>query len=158
MKKSILILSLGLMLSACGKNNENGPAVQEINGSDPLTTFSIDSFVGNYDLVNAESGDCAASMQIIKICEGVQARNNHLASQSFCNVNKGEVHTGDKRSSTTVTLEGNVIKSVSLIFDERSTPPGRVKQVVTNTLAIEADGLLRKISDSKQSHCLFQKR
>jgi len=158
MQKIIMIMGFGVMLAACGKNNENAQPVQEINGSDPLTTFNIDSFVGNFDLVNAENGDCAASMQIIKICEGGQARNNHLASQSFCNVNKGEVRSGDKRSSTTVTLDGKVIKSVALIFDERSVPPGRVKQVVTNTLTLEDDVHLRKVSDSKQSNCLYQKR
>lgn len=150
-------MSLGIVLCACGKKEIAQP-VQEIKGNDPLTEFNIDSFVGNFDLINTESGDCAASMQIIKVCEGVQARNNHLASQSFCNINKGEISTGDKRSSTTVTLEANVIKSVSLIFDERSTPPGRVKQVVTNSLTFEEGGNLRKISESKQSNCLYQKR
>ncbi len=152
-----MIMSLGIVLSACGKN-ESSQASQEIKGNDPLSEFSIESFTGNFDLISTESGECAASMQIIKVCEGVQARNNHLASHSFCHINKGELVSGDKRSATTVTFEARAIKSTSLIFDGRSSPPGRVKQVVTNTLSFEKDGNLRFASDSKQSICLYQKR
>ena len=158
MNKIILFMSLAIVLSACGKKDSSQALQQEVKVNDPLTVFNIDSFVGNYDLINTERGDCAASMQIIKLCEGVQARNNHLASQAFCNINKGELSTADNRSSTTVTLEANVIKSIQSIYDERSTPPGNVKQVITNTLTIEGDGNLRSLSDSKQNNCLYLKR
>lgn len=159
MKKTILILSLATLLSACGKK-ESTEAVTEIKGSDPLTVADIDSFVGVYDLVRMDSEDCAASLQIIKLCGGVQVRNNHSASLSFCNVNKGAIITGDNRSSKNVTLEANVVKLVSLVFDERSTPPGKVKQKTTDSLTLEAGGVLRKFSDSKalQSLCFYQKR
>ena len=150
-------MSFAFLLTACGKK-ESSPSSPEVKGNDPLTVFNIDSFVGNYDLINADSGDCAASMQIIKVCDGVQTRNNHLASQSFCNINKGEITTADNRTSTTVTMETNIIKSVQLIHDERSSPPGNVKQTVTNTLTIESDSNLRVVSDSKQNNCLYQKR
>ena len=158
MNKIILIMSFAILLSACGKKDNSQALQQEIKGNDPLTVFTIDNFIGDYDLINTESGECAASMQIIKLCDGVQARNDHLASQSFCNINKGEITTADNRTSTTVTMETNIIKSVQLIHDERSSPPGNVKQTVTNTLTIESDSNLRVLSDSKQNNCLYQKR
>ena len=159
MKKTILVMCLALVLSACGKKDGVAP-VTEIKGVDPITVMSAESFVGEYDLINMDSEDCGASLQIIKLCEGVQVRNNHSASESFCNINKGEIKTGDNRSSKNVTLEGNVIKLVALIFDERSTPPGKVKQTTVSILTLEADGTLRRLKDSTagQSSCLYQKR
>ncbi|MBC7714019.1 MAG: hypothetical protein H7177_11815 [Rhizobacter sp.] len=149
-------MSLAAILSACGKK-ESAATATEIKGSDPLTVTSVDSFVGDYDLVRMDTDDCGASLQIVKLCDGVQVRNNHSASESFCNINKGEIVTGDNRSSKNVTLDGNVIKSVSLIFDERSVPPGKVKQTVISLLTLGADGSLRKFTDGKSS-CFYQKR
>ncbi|MBC7428174.1 MAG: hypothetical protein H7336_06155 [Bacteriovorax sp.] len=159
MKKIILFMTLVTILSACGKK-ESTVAPAELKGSDPLTVTGVESFVGDYDLIRMDTEDCGAGLQIIKLCEGVQVRNNHSAAESFCNINKGEIKTGDNRSSKNVTFEGNVIKSVALIFDERSTPPGKVKQTLISILTLEADGTLRKLSDSKagQSSCVYQKR
>lgn len=164
MKTIILIMSLVTILSACGKK-EGVAVLTEIKGSDPLneeiggsteSTIKVDNFIGVYDLVGIDEGDCGASLQIINLCGGVQVRNNHFATESFCNINKGEVITGDNRSSKNVTMEANVIKSVSLLFDERSTPPGRVKQTLISILTLEADGTLRKLKQT--SSCLYQKR
>ena len=163
MKKVILIMSLLILASSCGKK-ENTAAVSEATGISPIdvtiVSLSLDSLEGVYDLISTDAEDCGASIQIIKRCEGVQVRNNNLRNESYCNVNKGEIKTGDNRSSTTVSLESNLLKSVVLIFDERSTPPGKVKQVLTSSLSMDENGNLLKIAESQagKSKCLYQKR
>lgn len=152
-------MSLITLLTSCGKK-ESAVAVQEIQGSDPITSTDVNTFVGVYDLIRMDTENCGASIQIIKLCEGLQLRSNNLGPEQFCNINKGEIRTGDNRSSTIVTLEANVLKSVVSIFDERSTPPGSVKLMFTNTLTLDGAGNLLKVSDlkSRKSRCLYQKR
>jgi hypothetical protein len=159
MKKIILILSLVLLLSACGKK-DNAENLSEVKGDNPISIGDVDSFIGAYDLIRMDTEDCGASLQIIKVCDGLQVRSNNLGNQSFCNINKGEIRTADNRSSTTNTYEDNILKSEIFIFDERSTPPGGVKEIFTNTLSIDANGNLLKLADLKtgKSSCLYQKR
>lgn len=159
MKNTIMVLSLVTLISSCGKDNSTG-SVTEVEGRDPISTRDIDSFVGVYDLFRNDTDDCGGSLQIVKVCDGVQARSSSLVNQSFCNVNKGEIKTGDNRSSTTVTFEENTLTSISKIFDERSTPPGEVKQIISHSLSFDNEGNLLKRSESKngQSSCLYQKR
>ncbi|MBY0412543.1 MAG: hypothetical protein K2Q18_00185 [Bdellovibrionales bacterium] len=157
MKNTILILSLVAMLSGCGKSENS---VTEVRGGESLSTFDLDSLVGSYDILRTDSDDCSASLRIVKVCDGIQVRGSNSINQSFCNINKGEIKTGDNRGATTVTLETNVLKSVSLLFDERSTPPGNVKQVSTNILTLDSEGNLLKLAELKtgKSSCLYQKR
>lgn len=163
MIKPILIICSSLILSACGSKG-GSPAVvsvtRPVESSEAVTVLSIDSFIGNYDLIEMGEGDCGASLQIIKLCEGVQVRNNHSASESFCNINKGEIKTGDNRSSKNVTFESNAIKSVALLFDERSIPAGQVKKTTIKILTLENGGILRKLSksDTEDNSCIYQKR
>lgn len=158
MKKIIMILSLVTIISSCGKD-EGAKSPAEVDGRDPILTGDIDSFVGSYDLVQADSEDCGVSVQIIRACDGIQIRSTQSGNKSFCNVNKGEIITGDKRSSSNVTFEENVVKSVANIFDERSIPAGQIKEVITHTLSINAEGELLKQLESKAgiSSCLYQK-
>lgn len=167
MKRIILILSLITLLSACGKK-ANTPAAAAASGTtevvvkavEPVKVVEPETFEGVYDLVEIETGDCDASIQLIKRCEGLQLQGNNFKHEEFCNINKGELKTGDNRSSTNVTLEGNVLKSVVLIFDERLTAPDNVKNTYTNTLTLEFSGKLQKLSDlkSRKSNCHYQKR
>ena len=166
MKTIILILSLITLLSACGKkDNTPAPAAapgttEVVKAIEPVKVVEAETFEGVYDLVEMETGDCDASIQLIKRCEGLQLQGNNFKHEEFCNINKGVLKTGDNRSSTNVTLEGNVLKSVVLIFDERLTPPENVKNTFTNTLTLEANGKLQKLSDlkSRKSSCHYQKR
>ena len=159
MKNIIMILGLTAILSACGSKGDSG-SVSEVEGRDPITVADIESFVGIYDLVQADTDDCAASLQITRVCDGIQIRSNTSVKQSFCNVNKGEIKTGDNRSSTTVTLEENVLKSIATIFDERSVPAGSIKDVYTNVLTLVSNDQLLKEADVKtgKSRCLYEKR
>lgn len=159
MNKLILIMSFAALLSACGKK-DGGRAVTEVNGNDPISARDIDSFVGVYDLLTSNNEVCGASIQIVKVCDGVQVRSNTLENKSYCNINKGEIRTGDNRSSTNVTFENNILKSVSLIFNERSTPPGDVKEIITNKLSTDENGNLVKELESPKglSSCVYEKR
>jgi hypothetical protein len=160
MNKIILSLSLITLLSACGKK-ESAPVPEVVTGKDPLTTIiDIDSLVGTYDLIREDAGECGTSIQLNKRCEGIQLIDRETGNESFCNINLGEITTGDNRSSTNVTLEENVLKSVVLIFDERSTPPRNVKEIFTNSITLDEDGNIFKVSDlrNKKSSCLYQKR
>ena len=160
MKKMIMILSFVTLVSSCGKSNDSVVSGQ-VTGNGTLTTNgTIDSFEGVYDLIRMDTEDCEGSIELIKKCEGLQLRHNRLETENFCNINKGELKTGDNRSSTKVTLLDNVLKSVVLIFDERSIPAGKVKSTFTNTLTLDSEGNLLKVSDLKnrKSRCLYQKR
>lgn len=160
MNKIILSLGLLTLLLACGKK-DNAPDAEVVTGKDPLTTIiDIDSLVGAYDLIRTDAGECGTSIQLNKRCEGIQLIDRETGNESFCNVNLGEITSGDNRSSATVTLEANVLKSIVLIFDERSTPPGSVKEIFTNSITLDEDGNIFKVSDlrNKKSSCLYQKR
>jgi hypothetical protein len=169
MKKIILLLSL-IALASCGKTNKvNTGATTSTSGTSTYsvpTNAAITDFEGTYDIIRMQSNDCGASIQLVRDCDGLKLlSNNNMGAEEFCNINRGERRNQrDNFLSTTVTLEGNVLRAVTTL---RSMPgPGerqdpRDSQVnFTNTLTLNSDGTLTKISHlkSRESRCLYQKR
>ena len=157
MKKNIysLVVVTFILMVSYGKTNtiNTNATVNGVNGINTNTTLTaLSSFEGNYDLIRMGSNDCGASIQLIRDCNGLMLlSNNHMGAEEFCNINRGQ-----NRNSAIVTLEGNVIKSV-VSMGER---PGQFQVSYTNTLTLNSDGTLVKISNlkSRESRCLYQKR
>lgn len=162
MMKLILVLSVLALVSGCGSKGESS-ASQEVKGTDPITAgdgnITLGSLVGNYDLLRADTDNCGESIQIVERCEGVQVKNTNFRNESYCNVNKGEIRTGDNRSSITVSLSDKVLLSVAKIFDERAYPPGNVKQTFTSSISLDENGNLFKVAENAagKTICLYQK-
>lgn len=163
MKKLFIVISLLSLVSSCG-SKKTAEAAKEVKGTEPIVVtdeiLTLEALEGEYDLLRADTENCGAAITIIKRCEGVQVRNSNFRHESYCNVNRGEIKTGDNRSSTTVTLEAKKLKTVSLIFDERSTPPGKVKQTFESSLSFDENGDLLKVADlsAGKTICLYKKR
>lgn len=147
MKKLALLFCMIALFTACGKNNS---VISGVSGTSVLTASNTNSalnnFEGVYDLIAMRTEDCAASIQLVRECNGLKLLSNHLGPEEFCNINRGEM-----RNATNVTLEGNVLKSVVRVAPQL---------IFTNTLTLNSDGTMTKISNlkSRESRCLYQKR
>ena len=171
MKKIILLLSL-IALASCGKNNKVNSATPTSGTSAYSTTSAaITDFEGSYDLIRMQTQDCGASIQLVRDCDGLKLlSNNNMGAEEFCNINRGDRRNQrDNSVSTIVTLEGNVLKAVTTLRDDgrnSNRGPGMPGQIgdsqvtFTNTLTLNGDGTLTKISHlkSRESRCLYQKR
>ena len=175
MKTLFFISLISLAVSSCGnsKNNVNSGSTTATSGSSTIEPAPLVDFEGVYDLVKMDSDDCGASVRMVNQCNGYKLLSNHLGPEDFCNINKGEFSLNNDGSDRNpplpdrnppnpdrnppvsqkmvVTQEGNTLKStVSLgqnIF-------------FTNTLTLQSDGVLIKISNlkSRTSRCIYQKR
>jgi hypothetical protein len=150
-----------MAFTSCGKSNKVNTNA-EISATSGLNLYStaLTNFEGNYDLIKMGSEDCGASVRIVRDCEGLKLLSNHLGPEEFCNINKGEI------KSTTVTLQGNELKSVLNVFDNdqsdgRIDPRNSQNRIsFTNTLTLNSDRTLVKISHlkSRTSRCVYLKR
>ncbi len=172
--KALFFITIVTTLMSCGKNNLVSSGSQNVTGSNNQE-IQTQAFEGTYDLVEANSQDCAANIQIIRDCRGFKLTSNRMGPEEFCNVNLGEQSTAstepdrappppDRRpppppdrnppqinqTSTIVTLEGNQLKSVTKVA------PG---VAFSNTLILNQTKLT-KITNlkSRSSRCLFEKR
>ena len=176
MKKIIIFLLFAITITSCGKSNNTIKSDQPTSssGTAALNTYSnsLLNFEGNYDLVRMMDNNCGASIQIIRICDGLKLLSNSFDSEEFCNINKGKIN------SRIVTLQGNELKSVLSGFgnsrddgrdnerdDERDrrNDPHRDPQnriAITNTLILNTDRTLIKTSNFANtiSRCVYLKR
>lgn len=167
-----------------------GPAAVVVVNNFETPSKSIENFAGTYDLIKMKSDDCGASIELVKECEGLILFSNHLGPEEFCHINqldnrnnnnrennrntnwennrndnRFDDHTMDPRfenSNAVVTLIGNELKSVITVSaDNRNDRHRNENQVIyTNTLTLNSDGTLSKISNfkSRESRCLYLKR
>lgn len=166
--KPILLILILASLSSCGKNS-NLVSSNDVSGRNDLSGTNV-AFEGTYDLIEANSQDCAASIQINRECRGFKLTSNVMGPEEFCNVNMGEFTNStspvdrvppppDRRppppppvntNSINVTLEGNQLKSVVTITRGIA---------YTNTLTLNQNRLLKVAHLKSRSHrCLFEKR
>ena len=172
MKKIILILCFVTVASSCGKKDNQATSANEVVGTGGLAISDTATFIGEYQILRAETNDCSNMMTIVSECNGVKIVKNGLnADEEFCNVNRGEYRTDDRdhrasdrnpghnrnppnpdryQETHIVTLNGNQLTSVLKISDRVS---------FTNTLTLEANGVLTKVSKlkSRESRCTYQK-
>lgn len=145
MQKILGVLILSLLLSSCGKTNvvKTSAAATTIQNIETQTN-NFSNFEGTYDLIHLRTGDCGASIQLVRECQGLKLLSNNMGPEDFCNINKPGVGAVN-------TIEGNILKSVVTISNE-------IK--FTKTLTLRNNGILEKISQQKSgnSHCLYQKR
>lgn len=159
MKNVIMSLAFLTLLMSCGASNKvNSGAAPHVN---PLQPGPLTDFEGDYYLVeNRENTfDCGVNLDIRRQCDGyILMSNNHFGPEEFCNINQsGRVDSRNNpgRSSSsdmlTVTQFGNVIKSTVNVGPNR---------VYTNTLTLEGNGILTKVSRLKgrDSSCVYRKR
>ncbi len=169
MKNLILALSVLAVCASCGKssNKVNSGNVSETTA---LVPAALVNFEGNYDLIDMRTEDCGAALTITRVCNGYRLEsNNRMGAEDFCNINaEGETERNPPnpdrnppnpdrnppnpdRSVPVVTQNGNVLKSVVKISSNIS---------FTNTLTLNTDGVLVKVSDlkSRTSRCMYQKR
>lgn len=162
MKNLLLVLSVVAVVSSCGKQNNVNSG--DTAGNNGLVASNVVNFEGNYDIVKMSSYDCGASLTIVKECNGYIVRNNvSRNAEDFCNVNKGEQRLGSNDRNppppdrippspdgVVVTQQANELKSVVRVGN----------MAFTNTLTLESNGQLRKISNlkSRNIQCIFQKR
>jgi hypothetical protein len=175
MKKTLLLVILAFLIS-CGKSpNQVSSATSDTSGNNTIVASAV-SFEGVYDLREANSQDCGASIRIVKECNGYKLLSNNLGPEEFCNVNKGEFR-GDNGTDRNppppdrnppppdrvdptrprgeaplmvVTQNGNELKSVVKVSERVS---------YSNTLTLR-DVLLTKVSQlkSRNVRCVFEKR
>jgi hypothetical protein len=182
MKKTLFLMTLAFLMS-CGKSpNQVSSAPSETSGNNTIETTAV-SFEGVYDLREANSQDCGASIRIVKECNGYKLLSNNLGPEEFCNVNKGEFRGDNGTDRNPPPPDRNPPPP-----DRNPPPPDRVdptrprgeaplmvvtqngnelKSVVrvsdrvsySNTLTLRNE-LLTKVSQlkSRNVRCVFEKR
>ncbi|MBC7715110.1 MAG: hypothetical protein H7177_17325 [Rhizobacter sp.] len=170
MKKMFIILCFATFAVSCGKKSNNvNSATDTISGSNGLglSTDALVNFPGEYEIVSMSSSACSATLRIENFCNGgVRVLTlGYNAPEEFCNINRGEFRTADRdprnpgrnppnpdrnQEIQNVTMNGNQVTSTLKISDHIS---------FTNTMILESNGRLTKVSDlkSRKSTCVYRK-
>ena len=169
MKKLLLLLSLVVVVSCGSKNNnavDSGSVATGTNGLNTEAPSNLVNFEGNYDIIRHDTYDCGAAIRIERVCNGYRLLSNlSNRPEDFCNVNKGQMRVAndDTRNppnpdrnppnpdgGVIVTQEANQLRSVVRVSN----------MAFTNTLTLESNGILTKVSNFKSriSRCVFLKR
>jgi hypothetical protein len=161
--KKILFFVLLVVVASCGKTNKtsDNSTSTEVNGNSNLETAQK-LFEGTYDLLgtNTQFDRCAASIQIVRECDGLKMYSNSQGTEEFCHINLGDFDTSKTRDSkniATTTLSNNILKSEIKIINNGPNP---MSVTYSKTLSFSNEGMLVFDSNlkSQRSRCLYQKR
>lgn len=176
MKNLIISSLLVLTVASCGKNNKVSIPKDTTTPVPTSTTTTLETtpvsittsdFVGTFDLLRAQSGDCSPTIQIKRECDGLTLKNSdYLRAEDFCNINSNERdvrnnNRNEDNSGAVVTLVGNEVKSVVTLSKKNRFDPRRSDEqvVYTNSLIINKDGTLTKNFSlkSRSGSCVYKR-